>query len=208
MSRSEQFRARYEQLCSMPYLNRSDVLLKWGCYQVLHGSGMSVAKFADRLSDCYHARVPEGARTIASLTETHRLMTDFEYDAAYKSNRVAVQRWVLGEVRFPVDLEEAWKDALDPAVRSRCIAELAEREGYIPLQIMPVDGVQCGWKGYVQADKELSEVGAAMANGATPADRTRESYEAMQAATQLYWFHKSQEQAGQTETVRTPTMTA
>ncbi|RXZ42684.1 hypothetical protein [Crenobacter cavernae] len=190
MSRSEQFSARFELLSSLPYSNRSDVLLKWGCYQVVHCAGWSVFKFADRLAECYHARVPDGARTIAALTEIRRDMTEVEYTAASGSNRMAVQRWLKGEVRFPVDLEEAWKDALDSQVHNRCVAELAEREGFVPLPVPAVGGVLCGWTGYVQADKELSEVGAAMASGASKSEKVLESFEALQAAAALYQFHK------------------
>lgn len=94
--------------------------------------------YAEQVMNCYHAATP-----------LHLRRVNFEVGAtvdaverAQRANAAAVRRFVSGEVRMPVDLEEALVDALPAAVRERCIRALSARRGMLPVAMPTPDGIE------------------------------------------------------------------
>ena len=90
-------------------------------------SGMSAVTFAQRLADAYHAGTPLPDRVI----ELHAGTTADAQLRAMKQNATTVSRLVSGAIRFPLDLLDAWAQALPDGLDLEFRRELAHRLGFI-----------------------------------------------------------------------------
>lgn len=90
-------------------------------------SGMSAITFAQRLADAYHAATPLPDRVI----ELHAGTTADAQLRAMKQNATTVSRLVSGAIRFPLDLVEAWADALPDELGLAFRREVARRLGFV-----------------------------------------------------------------------------
>ena len=90
-------------------------------------SGMSAVTFAQRLADAYHAATPLPDRVI----ELHAGTTADAQIRAMKQNATTVSRLVGGAIRFPLDLVEAWAEALPDGLALEFRREMARRLGFL-----------------------------------------------------------------------------
>lgn len=88
---------------------------------------MSMEAFAEDVMRLYHERTAEHLRGLQF--HHHRRGTDAY--AVLRANAQIVRRLLEGQVRMPVELEEALVFALPPAFRDRCIEDLAQRFGLL-----------------------------------------------------------------------------
>ena len=90
--------------------------------------GMYAATFAQRLADAYHTRFPD----IADRSIEFKIGTTAESQiSAMKANAKMVERFCKGTLRIPLDLLEAWADALPEALGLEFRREMARRLGFI-----------------------------------------------------------------------------
>lgn len=94
--------------------------------------------YAERVMVAYHQATPLHLRRVHFELGS----TVDAVERAQRANAAAVRRFVSGEVRMPVDLEEALVDALPPAVRERCIRALSARRGMLPVAMPTADGIE------------------------------------------------------------------
>ena len=90
-------------------------------------SGMSAITFAQRLADAYHAATPLPDRVI----ELHAGTTADAQLRAMKQNATTVSRLVSGAIRFPLDLLDAWAQALPDGLDLEFRREMARRLGFL-----------------------------------------------------------------------------
>lgn len=91
-------------------------------------AGMSATTFAQRLADAYHALVPCVDERVIEL---HAGTTADGQLRAMRLNGKIVERLCTGAIRFPLDLVEAWAQALPDALGLAFRRELARRLGFI-----------------------------------------------------------------------------
>jgi hypothetical protein len=89
--------------------------------------GLPRVKFAARLVDAYHARVPVQERE----TEFHVGTTGDALIRAERANDNLVGRIVDGKVKFPIDLLEAWGDALPEDLSLEFRRTITRRLGFV-----------------------------------------------------------------------------
>ena len=95
-------------------------------YRARHG--LSHEHWCEALDAAYCDLVPEQHRAVKA--PDLRNITDAKtYLARLRSWDQQVRRWVDGDVRMPVDVEEAWVEALPEPYRTDCKRELARRMG-------------------------------------------------------------------------------
>lgn len=111
--------------------------------------------YAERVMERYFAAVPLHLRSVMF----HAGTTSAEVDKAQRANASTINRMLTGEIRMPVDLEEALVDALPDAIRERCIRALTARRGMLPVA-MPTS---CGTAQVQRAAELLTSTGQAMA---------------------------------------------
>lgn len=92
--------------------------------------------FADRVVTAYQDRTALHERTV----EFHTGTTADTYEQAARANAQLLKRMLTGDVRMPVDLEEAVVLALPEADRLRCLAELADRYDLLAVPKPALDG--------------------------------------------------------------------
>lgn len=98
--------------------------------EALATDGRLTAKaYADAVMREYHAALPLHLRSVSFELGT----TAETADAAQRANAATIARFLSGEVRMPVDIEEAMVDALPHAIRERCNRALAARRGMLPV---------------------------------------------------------------------------
>jgi hypothetical protein len=99
--------------------------------------GLPLCKFAARVVDAYHARVPQHDRE----TKFHVATTNGtdEIFKVEKANAQIIQRFKDGTVKFPLDLIEAWCDALPAPLDLECRRALARRMNLLGATI-PTEG--------------------------------------------------------------------
>ena len=90
--------------------------------------------FAKLLTLNYLAMVPAHARDV-SLRDWKGREED-ERDHIIHANVKAVQRYLSGEVRIPIELEEAWVASLGEGYQEQCVFDLMFRYGLIPVPIL------------------------------------------------------------------------
>lgn len=104
-------------------------------------SGMSAITFAQRLADAYHAATPLPDRVI----ELHAGTTADAQLRAMKQNATTVSRLVSGAIRFPLDLVDAWAEALGARLGLEFRRELARGLGFLgaepPTQAWPASDI-------------------------------------------------------------------
>ena len=83
--------------------------------------------YAQRVADDYNTTVPLHLRTV----EFHAGNTADTVEAAQRANAQIVRRFMSGEVRAPMDLEESFVAALPPLFRERCKSDLSARYGLL-----------------------------------------------------------------------------
>jgi hypothetical protein len=99
---------------------------------------LTESAYADAVVTLYHERTALHERAV----EFRVGATAEAYEAAARLNAQTVKRMLKGDVRLPVDLEEAMVLALPEPERRRCLAELADRYGLlaIPKPCADIDG--------------------------------------------------------------------
>lgn len=118
------------------FLTRNDVLI-YHLDAYLRERGISEARFADRLVETYFTAVPEGYRQVP-LAMVPREGSADQFAKIQASNLRAFQRWRRRDVRIPLELEEAWVQALEEPFRGRCKFDLCARHGVLPV-LLDVD---------------------------------------------------------------------
>ena len=93
-------------------------------------AGMSAVTFAQRLTDAYHATTPLPDRTI----ELHAGTTADGQLRAMKMNAKTVERICNGSIRFPLDLLDAWAEALPPPLDLEFRRVMARRLGFLGVE--------------------------------------------------------------------------
>ncbi|MDE1714913.1 hypothetical protein PWG14_20710 (plasmid) [Chromobacterium amazonense] len=103
----------------------TDTLILWAERQMTEAR-QPLLKFAEALTDNYLAMVPEDRRT-CPLDE---IPIDGSVDDHYriqKKNALAVERWVKGTIKLPLEILDAWISTLQGEYRAGCVADLLER---------------------------------------------------------------------------------
>ena len=77
--------------------------------------------YAERVMELYHAAVPLHLRRVPFELAT----TGDAVERAQRSNAQTIHRFLSGETRMPVDIEEAMIDALPDPIRERCMRAMA-----------------------------------------------------------------------------------
>ena len=90
-------------------------------------SGVSAITFAQRLADAYHAGTDVHDRVI----EFHVGTTADGQIRAMKLNAKTVERLASGDIRFPLDLVDAWAEALGARLGLEFRRELARGLGFL-----------------------------------------------------------------------------
>lgn len=150
---------------------RQDVL-RYYRDRALSETSTTSEDFAGKVAVAYQRLVPEHARTldwpVPDDAGTYR-----DYALALGRLEKRIKRYVDGEVNLPVEIEEAWVEALPGPYFERCKAELARRYGYMPALAPDADPVADG----VAVSRVLIEVGqmtqalaTALADGRMTAD--------------------------------------
>jgi len=112
---------------------RQDVIFG-ATHAVMHELGWSLADLAESIATHYCAQVPEQHRGLTLTAEPQEPGSDAYYNWK-ESTRRQLERLLNGSVRMPVELEEAWIDALPSPYRERVIGQLAARLGYLAVAI-------------------------------------------------------------------------
>jgi hypothetical protein len=120
--------------------------------------GLPLNKFSARLVDAYHARVPVHERE----TEFHVGTTGDALVRAEKANAKLVTRVLDGAVKFPLDLLEAWCEALPPDMSLECRRALVRRLGFVgalpPNEAGPVQDISALACGFGQTMRALGPI--------------------------------------------------
>ncbi|HKJ89243.1 MAG TPA: hypothetical protein VKA48_12140 [Gammaproteobacteria bacterium] len=132
---------------------RQDVVFA-ATHAVMHELGWSLADLAESIAVIYCDQVPEEHRDLKLTAEPKGQGVDAYYHWK-ESTRRQVERLLNGSVRMPVELEEAWIDALPSPYRERVIGQLAARLGYLAVAI-PEDS-DCTVESLGEVLKEHSE---------------------------------------------------
>lgn len=108
---------------------RSQVVFRYH-KRVLAETGTCERTLASRIADNYMSQVPVHSR----IVEFHSGTTLDTADRAIKANAQIISRYVVGKVKLPADLEEAWVRAFPDGIRLDCKRELARRYGFLGAQ--------------------------------------------------------------------------
>ena len=103
----------------------TDVLISWAKRQ-MEETKQPLTKFSEELTASYLRITPEGRR-ICPLDEVPRDATADEYYAICKKNALAVERWVKGVIKLPLEILDAWIETLHGMYRAGCLSELLGR---------------------------------------------------------------------------------
>lgn len=102
-----------------------------------HERRSSWESFGQAVIEAYHAMVPESARTIAFRTGG-----DVFECAAVNAKKISRYIDRESEARLPVDLEEAWVQAMPEPYRTRCRDDLVRRHGCLPVMLISDMGTE------------------------------------------------------------------
>lgn len=135
---------------------RSEVIFRHTRRQ-LHDLRLSMATFGQRVVEKYHELVPWEVRCVEFRTvgDAHAAMT---------INAQKLHRYMELEVnaRMPVDLEEAWVEALAEPYHTECVRDLARRYGLLDVPL-PAPVSRGDVQSVVKLTKEFAEALAAVA---------------------------------------------
>ncbi len=108
---------------------RSQVVFRYH-QRVLFETGTCERSLAAAIVDNYLEAVPAAHR----IVEFHVGTTAHTAEKAIKANAQIIKRYVIGAVKMPVDLEEAWVRAFPQHLRLECKRELTRRYGFLAAQ--------------------------------------------------------------------------
>lgn len=93
-------------------------------------TGISHEEWAERVDAKYHELVPERHRSLPApgLHDVHDAAAYRKLLRAWDQN---IRRYVDGSLKFPMELEEAWIEALDEPWRTDCKRERSRRMGMV-----------------------------------------------------------------------------
>ena len=94
--------------------------------------------YAERVMQLYHQAVPLHLRRVPFELAT----TADAVERAQRANAQTIHRFLTGETRMPVDLEEALIDALPVAIAERCVRALAARRGMLAVPMPSTCGIE------------------------------------------------------------------
>ncbi|MGM0562810.1 MAG: hypothetical protein ACQES2_00630 [Pseudomonadota bacterium] len=97
-------------------------------------TSLSETQLAAAVAERYCKTVPEHARGL-SLKPLERSMDSDTYLRACDANTKTFQRWMRGDINIPVEVEEAWLDALLEPYRTAARFDLFARLGALPIRI-------------------------------------------------------------------------
>src|SRR5579859_3141704 len=112
---------------------RSEVVFRF-TQAMLRERRVSLETFVGDVQDQYHLRVASAARIV-------EFKTDGDVFRRAGTNAQKLRRYMQGEVNLPVDLEEAWVEALPHPYRAECKRELARRYGFLDVPLPDVSGI-------------------------------------------------------------------
>lgn len=134
-------------------------------YRARHG--LSHEHWCEALDAAYCDLVPEQHR--ACKAPDLRSITDAKtYLRSLRSWDQQVRRWVDGDVRMPVDVEEAWVEALADPYRTACKRELARRMGLwgaIKAEDGPAGDHECWARSLTSFGEITQSMGRILADG-------------------------------------------
>lgn len=105
--------------------------------QMLHERRITMQTYSCSVVERYHELVPAAARSVLFKTEG-------DVFVCAHANAKHLTRWMEEETaaRIPVELEEAWVQALAEPYRTNCIRELVARYGVLAVAKPDSSGVQ------------------------------------------------------------------
>lgn len=109
----------------------ADTLIGWAKRQMTE-TRQPLAKFAEAVAENYLQIVPEGRRTCPLDEIPHDACMEDHFRIQAK-NAIAVDRWVKGTIKLPLEVLDAWVASLDGKYRDGCVAELFGRFGLVPV---------------------------------------------------------------------------
>ena len=129
--------------------------------------GVSHEEWCEALDTAYCHLVPADQRSVKAPC-LKAITTAKEYVARLRSWDQQVRRWEEGDVRMPVDVEEAWVEALPEPYRSECRRELAQRMGLwgaVRSEAGPAGDYEC-WSRALHSFSEVTRaMGCILADG-------------------------------------------
>lgn len=123
----------------------------------IHETRCTWQTFAMRVVDEYHARVPAEARSVIFKVEG-----DMFRVAATNTQRLHRYMEMDADTRMPVEIEEAWVQALIEPYRTECVRDLARRYGLLDVPIPSITGVS-DVQGVSRLSREFGETLESMA---------------------------------------------
>lgn len=91
--------------------------------------GLSFERWAERVDEAYHQRVPPRHRTLKCMPHLSAVAGADEWEKLRRNLAQNLRRYEAGDQHLPVELEESLVAAMEDPWRSDCIRELAERYG-------------------------------------------------------------------------------
>lgn len=137
---------------------RSSVVFRYTT-ESIRNSHHTDASFAQAVADQYMTTVAPNERVIAF----HAGTCADSIEKAQKANAQLIARFRAGTVKLPVDLEEAWIQALPPPWSDDCARELAQRYGFLGARAPQMD-TQAGVLGVARMSVEFGHTLQALSN--------------------------------------------
>jgi len=109
------------------------------CQQVaaaMRATGTTERSFADAVVTTYHTRTALHERSV----EFHAGGTADTYESGARANAQLLRRMLAGDVRMPVDLEEAIVLSMPLPYRQRCLSQLAGRYDLLAVPLPALTG--------------------------------------------------------------------
>lgn len=107
-------------------------------HAAMHETGLSMDNLAANIAARYCARVPHEHRALNLTAEPSEPGAEAYYQWKDRTRR-RIERYLNSDVNLPVELEEAWLDALPEPHRSTAISHLCHRIGILPVAIPEMD---------------------------------------------------------------------
>ena len=103
-----------------------------------HETGLSLDDLSAAIAARYCERVPAEHRSLSLTAEPEGNSAEAYYQWKSRTHR-RIERYLREDVNLPVELEEAWLDALPEPHRSTAISQLCHRVGILPVAIPELD---------------------------------------------------------------------
>lgn len=101
-------------------------------HRYLKRTGASIGQFVEALAAAYERLVPVGHR-ISGIVADYDPNDATGYVDWHNRLRKRVERWLSGDTHAQIDVEDVWLEALPEPYRTRCIHDLSDRWGVLPV---------------------------------------------------------------------------